>query len=302
MGALVVLLVYRAELRRMAQFLETHERSNNARITLSSALPGLPELTDALNNELAATAQARISEHTQAADFRRGLSALSHDIRTPLMGAQGYVQLAAEEQELAQRQQFLGTARQRLEDTESLLDQLFSYTQATDPDLEMTIESVALQPLLADIFIGHYPEFEQRSWEPVLTYDDEGASVAADADHLRRIVENLVTNTIRYGYAAPHLAVRQSDKTVELILSNDVAHPEALDVNRLFERFYQADGARGSSGVGLGLAVAHTLAIAMGMELTASYEHNVLSMHLHMSRANKNAVSHQGHRIGDSSL
>lgn len=85
-------------------------------------------------------------------------------------------------------------------------------------------------------------------------------------------------------------------------MSNDVAHPEALDVNRLFERFYQADGARGSSGVGWGLAVAHTLAIAMGMELTVSYEHNVLSMHLHMSRANKNAVSHQGYRIGDRSL
>ena len=65
-----------------------------------------------------------------------------------------------------------------------------------------------------------------------------------------------------------------------LFRSNAVADPGALDVSRLFERFYRADAARVQSSAGLGLAVVKSLAAAQGIEATAALQGDVLSIAL----------------------
>ena len=67
--------------------------------------------------------------------FQRDLASLSHDIRTPLMGAKGYLRLAQDEGDEAGRDRRLAAAEARLDDMGALLDQLFAYAQANDPDL-----------------------------------------------------------------------------------------------------------------------------------------------------------------------
>ena len=62
--------------------------------------------------------------------------------------------------------------------------------------------------------------------------------------------------------------------------ANPVADPGALDPDRLFERFYQADSSRSTAGSGLGLSVAAKLAEAQGMTLVARLEGNTLVMTL----------------------
>ena len=284
-GLLVACAGYARDLRRIAGFLRGRNRASNARVTLGASAPGLRELADAVNAELDDAADARAAAVRHEGEFRRDLSALSHDIRTPLMGAKGYLQLAAGEAGRERRAELLGRAARRLDDTEALLDQLFAYAKASDPDLKLRMGPVALQPLVADVLVGHYPEFEALGWEPEVAFSDEGARVEADAEQLRRILENLVSNALRYGAAAPRLAQRAGDDMVTLEVANAVRDPGALDVSRLFDRFYQADSARGQGGVGLGLSTAGKLADAMGMRIGAELRGSELVIALVMERA-----------------
>ena len=80
------------------------------------------------------------------------------------------------------------------------------------------------------------------------------------------------TNALRHGAAAPVIEQRGGRVTFE----NRVDDPDAIDVDRLFERFYQGGGARSSAGAGLGLAIVSQLAASMGATAAASLEGDFL--------------------------
>ena len=273
LGAVFVIACYVTELGRQARFLARRERLSNARLTCGSRLPGMVAMVDAVNSEIDAADAERVAALRAADEFSRGLSALSHDVRTPLTGARGYLQLAREESDPARKDEQLAAADARLAAMSGLLDELFSYARAADPDTPLELGPVALRPVLEQVLLGHYPEFEVRDWEPEL--DCEDVVVTADREALTRIVENLVMNALRHGSGPLAVRVRPAGEKdgekngVVVEFSNPVADPSAIDVDRLFERFYQADASRSTAGSGLGLSVAAKLAEAQGMTLTA---------------------------------
>lgn len=265
---LAVVLLYGRELRRMAVFLRTRDVRSNGRLTTEMPGPGFADLARAVNGTLDAAEAERCEAAAEQRQFRRDLASLSHDIRTPLMGAKGYVSLAADETDDARRAHYLRAAEVRLTDMEGLLDALFSYARANDPASELSLRPVAVMPVLAEVLTGQFPAFEERGWEPEVRFSDEALTVEADEGALLRIFENLVSNALRYGAVAPSIV--QEGRS--LVFSNAVDDPAAIDADRLFERFYRADAARARGGAGLGLAVVASLADAMGMQVSAALD------------------------------
>ena len=271
-GAFFVVACYVTELGRQTRFLTGRDRASNARLTCGSRLPGMVGMVDAVNVEIDVADAERVEALRAADEFSRGLSALSHDVRTPLAGARGYLQLAREEADSTRKDEQLAAADARLASMSALLDELFSYARSADPDTPLELGPVALRPLLEQVLLGHYPEFEERGWEPALACGD--VVVEADGEALSRIVENLVVNALRHGSGPLAVHVRPAgEKDLAAIeFSNPVADPSAIDADRLFERFYQADSSRATAGSGLGLSVAAKLAEAQGMTLSARLE------------------------------
>lgn len=284
-GGCAVAALYAGELRRMAGFLRDRPAGSNARLTVTVPGRAPEELAAAVNAQLDAIQDERIEGMQRTEEFRRDLSALAHDVRTPLMGARGHIQLALDGMRgnragAGEDARHLEAALGRLDDMRMLLDQLFAYARANDPDSRSELEPVAVHPLLAEILLGHYPEFEERGWEPTVRFEDESLTVDADRAALGRILENLTSNALRYGAAAP--SVTQTGPRVTFSNEVDAATAKRLDVGRMFRRFYQADGARSGNGSGLGLAVARSLAESMGMTLSASLDGTTLSVTLAM--------------------
>ena len=271
LGALIAVAAYATELGRVTTFLRTRDPYSNARLTTGTPAPGMHSLAEALNNSLEEISLERIEAQRERDEFQRDLSALSHDIRTPLTGAKGYLQLALDEADDAVRARHLDAAAARIDSTTELLDALFAYTKSTDPDLSLTPEVVEVEAAIEQTLLAHYPEFEARGWEPHISCA-EGTTILADRDALARIFDNLIVNALRHGANAPCVSVSSQDSTVCIEFANAIAPGVQIDADRLFDRFYQADSARSSSGSGLGLAIAANLAHAMDMELSARVE------------------------------
>lgn len=271
LGALIAAALYATELKRIATFLRTRNKHSNARVTAGTPAPGIHELASVINDGLEETSRERIEALRSQEEFQRDLSALSHDIRTPLTGAKGYLQLALDETDDDVRTHHLDAAAARIDSTTELLDALFAYTKSTDPDLLLTPEVVEVEAAIERALLAHYPEFEARGWEPRISCA-EGTTILADRDALARIFDNLIVNALRHGADAPCVSVSSQGGVARIEFANAVAPGTQIDADRLFDRFYQADSARNSSGSGLGLAIAANLAHAMDMELSARVE------------------------------
>ncbi len=283
MGAVFLIACYATELGRQTRFLAHRDRESNARLTCGSRLPGMVAMVDAVNAEIDAADAERVDAVHAADEFSRGLSALSHDVRTPLTGARGYLQLAREEADPERRGAQLAAADARLAAMSGLLDELFSYARAADPDTPLDLGSVALRPLLEQVLLGHYPEFEEHGWEPALDCGD--IMVEADAEALARIAENLVVNALRHGSGTLSVTARSAGERgrIAVEFSNPVAEPGLIEPDRLFERFYQADASRAAWGSGLGLSVVAKLAEAQGMAISARVDSGSLVIMLVVS-------------------
>jgi len=181
--------VYEKELRRMARFLRQRPVRSNERLTVERPGRGFADMASAVNEQLDAMRDERVEGWRRQQEFQRDLASLSHDVRTPLMGAKGYLRLAQDDGDEAARMRRLDAAVERLDDMEGLVDQLFAYARANDPDLELHLRSVAVLPVLAGVLTGHFPAFDQRGWEPEVRFEDEALKADADEAALNRIFE-----------------------------------------------------------------------------------------------------------------
>lgn len=274
-AALAAAAAYAQELRRMARFLSANRPESNERLDAACPLPGCVPLVRAVDARLEAD-RARVRE--RAADERRfqeELAALSHDIRTPLAGAKGYLQLAADEGDAAEREACLNAAAERLDAMQVLLDQLFAYARSQDAESVGALEEVDAVLLLESVLAGAHPLFEERGMAVEMTLD-RPFPVMADAEALRRVLENVVRNAAEHGAGA--LSVRREESA--LVFANGLPTGAEVDASRVFERFYQADAARRRGNAGLGLSTVQNLCAALGMQATVHVDAGTFTLRL----------------------
>ncbi len=96
--------------------------------------------------------------------------------------------------------------------------------------------------------------------------------VPGDADLVKQILENLVSNAVKFGDAGGTIRIQVEDcgKTAAVTVTNNGPAIPPQDTEHIFERFYRVDPSRSrkTEGAGLGLSLAREIAKAHGGELT----------------------------------
>lgn len=269
------------ELRHMARLLEERkQRGGSVRIRVRTR--GTAALAREANGLIREAEDVRLQAARERQVLQEDLAAFSHDVRTPLAGAQGYLQLYAVADGGAERDECVAEARERLTAMRQLVDGLFEYAKAEDGELSLASQLVDVEEVLRGCLAELRPLFEQRRWRPCVKAE-KGATVLADREALARIVQNLLVNCLRHGSGAPTVKLRAGGHGspaagFSLTISNPADGLDALDAARVFERFYRGDASRRAGGSGLGLSIAANLAAAMGFTLEASASDGVFSV------------------------
>ncbi len=199
-----------ADIRSLCRQLEEIERGSHMELTALTRQNSLLQLCRYLNRILAARDQNHIQYERAEKQLKQNITNLAHDIRTPLTGASGYLQLARECDDAGKRDHYLSVAGRRLEELADMLEKLFLYTKLANEDFTFSDENrkqIQVLPLLSDCLLGFYTKFEEQNIEPEVRFESDGFRVLADEDALRRIFLNLLQNALIHG--AGNLVITQ---------------------------------------------------------------------------------------------
>jgi two-component system phosphate regulon sensor histidine kinase PhoR len=202
----------------------------------------------------------------------------SHELRTPLTSVRGFVEAledgAIEDPPTAQR--FLGKIRNHADRMAALIEDLLDLSRLEAgeraPELEETVPAEVAESVVAS-FAGAATRKDVR-----LRREDRGApAVRTDPERLRRILENLVDNAVKYTPPGGQVEILTSpgpDGSARVEVADDGPGIAPEHLPRLFERFYRVDKARSRElgGTGLGLSIVRHLAESMGASVSVESE------------------------------
>lgn len=260
------------EVRSIRRQLEEIERGSRMELGVYSRQREMLALCRKLNELGRQNMQGQIRYEKAQKQLKQNITALAHDIRTPLAGASGYVQLAGECRERGRQAYYLQAAEGRLKELGDMLEELFLFTKLSDADFEPDMRRLQVLPLLGDCLVGMYLQFEEKGISPEVRFDSEGFRVDADEEYLRRIFHNLIRNALLHGTG--NLVITQQEK--RLTFENAVSETSRPDTKQIFEQFYKADSARRKGSSGLGLFIVKELMEKMGGGVKAELEQEKL--------------------------
>jgi two-component system sensor histidine kinase CpxA len=192
---------------------------------------------------------------TLMAAERRLLLDISHELRSPLARLSVAVELARMGEDV---ESHLNRIQKEADRLNSLVGELLQVTRAEGDASRIRSQRIALDELLADVVEDGRLEAEARGCG--IAYDSLHVSIAGDPELLRRALENVVRNGIRYSPAGKDLEVRLSRRDQHACVAVRDFGPGVPEdsLPRIFDAFYRvdADRDRASGGAGLGLAIA----------------------------------------------
>jgi len=260
-------------------------RGSHMELAVNSRQKSLLTLCQVLNRVLAAKDADHIRCERAEKLLKQNITSLAHDIRTPLMGASGYIQLAGECEDSGKLEHYLEAAGKRMAELEDMLEEMFLYTKLSSEDFSLSSTDIQVLPLLGECLLGLYSRFEELGISPEVSFESEGFCVAADEEALRRVFLNLIQNALVHGTGGMII----TQKGNSLSFENPVAEGNVPDPGQMFERFYKADTARRKGSSGLGLYIVRELMRKMGGEVKAQLEEGMLKVVLCFGTDDKDA-------------
>jgi len=191
---------------------------------------------------------------------RRFVADASHELRTPLTTIRGNAGLLVYGPGVADdvRAAALRDIASESERMSRLVEHLLTLAQA-DTGQHLQLRPVALRPIVQAVCRQAQATNPERSFRSTGLTD---ARIVGDEDALTQLLWILVDNALKFTQASGLIEVglSQLDTTAQLSVADDGAGIPAGDLERIFERFYQADPSRSSQGAGLGLSIARWIA------------------------------------------
>ena len=218
-------------------------------------------------NNMADGIGAAVAERMKSERLKTELiTNVSHDIRTPLTSLITYTELLKKEGlDNEKAPEYLEVLIQKSARLKDLTDDLFEASKAASGNIEVRLETLDLADFVKQV-LGELDERIKGSGLDFRLKLPERAPVRADGKLLWRVMQNLLSNVLKYAMpmSRVYIDITPDNGGARLEIKNISDTALNMDAWELTERFKRGDGARTSEGSGLGLSIAQSFVQAQG--------------------------------------
>jgi two-component system phosphate regulon sensor histidine kinase PhoR len=197
---------------------------------------------------------------------------ISHDLRTPITAIQLMVETlqGGAGADGRRRNQLLAGIGEQTAAIEQLAQEMLDLSLIESGRMPLRLVETPVADLIEPVRQRMQPQAEPKGLRLAANYD-QTLQVLADPDNVRRALQNLVHNAIKFTPAGGAVTVGATDagEDVRFWVQDTGVGIDPDDLPRIFERFYKADRTRSESGTGLGLAIARHIVEAHGGRIWA---------------------------------
>lgn len=202
------------------------------------------------------------------------LALLAHELRSPLNAILGWVRILrkglANEQQTAKA---LETIEKNAESQNQLIEDVFDASRINFGKLRLNIQPMSLGEAVIDAVESFRPAAEAKNISLKTALNAESVFVMGDADRMRQVVANLISNAVKFTGNDGLIVVRLENSCSDaiLIIEDNGQGISAELLPSVFDRYAQADNVstRGNAGLGLGLPLVRKLVEQHGGTATA---------------------------------
>lgn len=199
----------------------------------------------------------------QRATYRREfLGNLSHELKTPMFNIQGFLETlldgGMEDKEISAK--YLRKASENVDRMNTIIEDLETITHQEEGSYKLNKNKFDIHKLFSGVFEDFDTKAASRDIKLGFKPDcDKPFFIKADKEKIRRVVINLLDNSIKYGNQGGQTLVGfydMGDNILTEVSDDGIGIEEAL-LPRLHERFYRVDKSRSreQGGTGLGLSI-----------------------------------------------
>lgn len=247
----------------------------NKLITISTSNKRLNRLTATLNTRLRKIRKLEIIYKNGSKELQESITNISHDLRTPLTAIKGYIDLIKKEKSKKKIVEYLKIIENKTEDLAILTEQLYDYSKSLDLKDKLKKEKVCINDILEDTILSYYALIKKKDLTPEINITKKRIYRKIDKNMLTRILENIISNTIKYTNEDIKITLLDNGK---IIFKNKTNLLDTISINKMFDRYYTIES--GSNTSGIGLSIAKQLVNINGGKITAKYSQGYLIVEL----------------------
>ena len=266
-----------AKLRQISGKLsDIMEHDSDEKVMVFTDNRALQKLCSQINRLLAERREIKADYRRKEISYKKMLSNISHDIKTPLTVILGYLEMMrladVENEELRKVETKAGQVME-------LIDQFFTLAKLEAGDMDLKIGEVNVSELCRESMLDYYDILWGKNFDVELSLPEEDVFAQGEARAVDRILDNLISNAVRYGGDGKYigLALRESEGYVYIDITDRGRGIEKAFARNVFDRMYTLEDSRNREiqGNGLGLTIAKNLALQLGGDIILESEPHV---------------------------
>lgn len=216
-------------------------------------------------NRIATTNQSQFIRQQQSEQaYKRLMTSLSHDVKTPLASLVGYLEAVTENLVAGEEKEtYIQIATEKAHQLKEFVESLFEWVKLDAGEQVYHFEQLDLNELTRNIMVDWIPTLENSHFEYDIDIPENEYFMKIDIRAYIRILNNLIQNILTHsGGNKLTLRITENESQAQIAVTDNGIGISPSNLPHIFERMYQCDDSRLADGNGLGLAIVKELVSA----------------------------------------